>query len=250
MKTQIKTLNNLSWCIGIALAIVGSLLAESASAALITVNNAGFDDESLVDNAATAGAPAGWATDDKSGNWIAAWNPLGTDFTGATGDGTPEGGNGANVAAIDIGAAAGDGLLYWRSDPTTGSKLEAGTYTLTVALGIDAPEAIKPAKYTLFFGSDNKWDLASVSGLGTNLPRGSLEDHSCSVTIAGDNAHLGETLVVAIQAFYVEGGSANWVLVDKVRLDFVAEPIPEPGTLVLMASGLLGLFAYDWRKRK
>ena len=29
-----------------------------------------------------------------------------------------------------------------------------------------------------------------------------------------------------------------------------AAPIPEPSTLVLLASGLIGLLAYAWRKRK
>jgi hypothetical protein len=30
----------------------------------------------------------------------------------------------------------------------------------------------------------------------------------------------------------------------------VLVPIPEPGTLALLAGGLVGLIAYAWRKRK
>ena len=37
--------------------------------------------------------------------------------------------------------------------------------------------------------------------------------------------------------------------IDNVRLDQTS-PIPEPGTLALLATGLIGLLAYAWRKRK
>ena len=39
-------------------------------------------------------------------------------------------------------------------------------------------------------------------------------------------------------------GEANWAY---VKLN---APIPEPGTLTLLVTGLIGLLCYAWRKRK
>jgi hypothetical protein len=40
----------------------------------------------------------------------------------------------------------------------------------------------------------------------------------------------------------------EYVEIDNVR--FPAEPVPEPSTLALLASGLLGLIGYAWRRRR
>ncbi|MCX5653889.1 MAG: PEP-CTERM sorting domain-containing protein, partial [Planctomycetota bacterium] len=46
---------------------------------------------------------------------------------------------------------------------------------------------------------------------------------------------------------YNPGGTPDqWLRVDNMTVDVV----PEPGTLLLLVTGLLGLLAYAWRKRK
>lgn len=48
-------------------------------------------------------------------------------------------------------------------------------------------------------------------------------------------------------------GAIDYIRLSNVALDssqFVGAPIPEPSTIVLLATGLLGLLAYAWRKRK
>ena len=44
-------------------------------------------------------------------------------------------------------------------------------------------------------------------------------------------------------------GSGGTAFLDNVRLDD-GIPIPEPSTLALLATGLIGLLAYAWRKRR
>jgi hypothetical protein len=50
-------------------------------------------------------------------------------------------------------------------------------------------------------------------------------------------------------AIFIDLGGAGTV-VDNVRVTATPTATPEPSTLVLLASGLIGLLAYAWRKRK
>jgi hypothetical protein len=75
-----------------------------------------------------------------------------------------------------------------------------------------------------------------------------------SVTVAAGNPLLGQPLYVrlaitseAIGGFAATG--AGEVAFDNVRLTGPLST-PEPGTLMILASGLVGLLCYAWRKRK
>ena len=63
-------------------------------------------------------------------------------------------------------------------------------------------------------------------------------------TAESGGAYIGRPVVVE---FWHSGGG-TYSGIDKVYLDYT--PVPEPGTLVLLATGLLGLLCYAWRKRK
>jgi hypothetical protein len=84
---------------------------------------------------------------------------------------------------------------------------------------------------------------------------GTFADASTSVAIG--SAHLGEQLYIklvgtnaAVGGALAVSGAAE-VCFDNVRLDGAAlGAVPEPGTLAILASGLLGLLCYAWRKRK
>jgi hypothetical protein len=55
--------------------------------------------------------------------------------------------------------------------------------------------------------------------------------------------NVGKSLVVQFE----QAGSINLVC-DNMRMSSAV--VPEPGTLALLATGLIGLLAYAWRKRK
>ena len=60
-------------------------------------------------------------------------------------------------------------------------------------------------------------DAGSVSGLLGASPTGTIDGLSATLSVSGS--------------------------------DLVLTVVPEPGTLALLAAGLLGLLAYAWRKR-
>ena len=60
-------------------------------------------------------------------------------------------------------------------------------------------------------------------------------------TVQSDGPIVGNNLYVGVII-----GTGTYA--DNVRLDI--SEVPEPSTLVLLASGLVGLLAYAWRKRK
>lgn len=45
-------------------------------------------------------------------------------------------------------------------------------------------------------------------------------------------------------------GGYGWICLDDVHIPGVASPVPEPSTVALLVTGLVGLLACAWRKRK
>jgi hypothetical protein len=74
----------------------------------------------------------------------------------------------------------------------------------------------------------------------------------CSVTFTATSADVGKTYAAEFLASYgawtghTNGTGDCYFGIDSVRLSAV----PEPTTSALLATGLLGLMAYAWRKRK
>ena len=63
----------------------------------------------------------------------------------------------------------------------------------------------------------------------------------------GDDTSLPSTGDITAFGLYVDSAT-NSVRLDSVAI--VANQVPEPGTLALLAAGLLGFVAYAWRKRR
>ena len=73
-----------------------------------------------------------------------------------------------------------------------------------------------------------------------------------SFTVPNDAAYIGRPVGVKFSG----DGTAyptypGWSDFDNASLKFTpAAPSPEPGAMVLLATGLLSLLCYAWRKRK
>ena len=71
------------------------------------------------------------------------------------------------------------------------------------------------------------------------------------VTIVDDGGASMATGVDQIRfSFHATNGDYNWSVYKEIDVFGAATTIPEPGTLVLLLTGLIGLLAYAWRKRR
>jgi hypothetical protein len=57
--------------------------------------------------------------------------------------------------------------------------------------------------------------------------------------------YVGQTVAVE---FAKRSGTQSFI--DNVSLVATTNAVPEPGTIVLLITGMLGLVCYAWRKRK
>jgi hypothetical protein len=236
---------------GIAIAAAVLLIAGSSYAAPITVVNPSFESTGLPNDGDISTTIEGWTYFSSEGGSGIAANPTGYaedpayGFIDATGTGTPLGGDGVNVAwEYELGGQYG---LFQQVLDTT---LQAGcTYTFTVAVGmvptdgnlgfqlILSTEAAPGSLTTLLTYND----LAP----GAMTP-GQFIDQSLTFTPTPDQIALygGQRLMLGLCG-YSTGGIGR-IAYDNVR----ASVVPEPGTIALLASGLIGLVACGWRKRK
>ncbi len=89
--------------------------------------------------------------------------------------------------------------------------------------------------------------LAIYTGATSSLTEGVFTDKSLSLVVQPGNPNIGGALRVDIGA--TKGSGGGWAWFDNVRLDY-STTVPEPSALALLATGLIGLLAYAWRKRK
>jgi hypothetical protein len=214
--------------------------AAPAQAAAIPVPNFSFEEPVLGpvgegDLAKTAYQGFGWETTSTRvgyGDWEMAnlgslgWFPGG----GVTGD------------QELIGNATG--FIARTQGQDLGVNLAANTtYTLQVDLINDwgyVPSRLLQYDIALHAGSN---EVGRLTGDQTfaDAATGKLELDLTAITGASP-AGLGQPL-------WIELGSHHGNTVyDNVRLD--ASPVPEPSSVVLLISALIGLVAYAWRKRR
>jgi hypothetical protein len=139
----------------------------------------------------------------------------------------------------------------WQDLPST---FEAGKkYTLTVGVGARSDEAAMTGmdlQLRLFYrpapGSSEALGVAETSVLWDNVSNSSFTDYMATATVAAGNACVGKTMGIHLKSNGLVNG-ADWSL-DNVRL--TVESVPEPECIVMLASMIVSLMAYAWRKRK
>lgn len=115
-------------------------------------------------------------------------------------------------------------LLVATADMNTGSDMKGHLY-------IDG--ALVPAADTTFAAG---MDLAATAGMHIGTYRSANGRY---LTGKVDDIGIWDRAITAAEVSYLwNGGTGNPILV------------PEPGTLAMFATGLMGLIAYAWRKRK
>lgn len=131
----------------------------------------------------------------------------------------------------------------------TPSKGASIVTSIQFATGDDAPGR-DPLLITLE-GSNSSGDLtlgsawtliySGSAGLDTDPGRGAS---GAMQTIANTNAYTSYRLLVASTR-----DTSGWYLTQYAEVNLGGTIVPEPGTLALLASGMIGLLAYAWRKR-
>ncbi len=230
------------------------LFAGSASATLVPLVNPSFEVDSVGDGQQIS-YPTGWSTviGVGAGDVLVGRNPTSAEFPGAGGNGalpSPAQGSQAlfNASTMDNECSIlGDSL-----QPAITLQAHT-TYTLTVAFGQGLNNTSNALGYYTGFGlivldagPSFAGTLVTTEFLGTDDPApGTFKDFSVTFDSdtfltgqkgspkAGDQLRIGFDLGTGIYA-------------DNVRLDIA----PEPSTLVLLASGLVGLLAYARRRRR
>ena len=210
-----------------------TLLALPANA--VTVVNYSFESPVLaLDGAFDAGIP-GWTEVNVGGAGGGAYNPDGTNFTGATGSGTPAGADGTNVSTA---VTATPGSIYGSSQLLTGTSLTAGTiYTLTVAIGDYAN--LPAVNWNLGISTSSMAFtsfLNTASGTAASLTNDAFADFSVSYTATGLEIENLEDLKITVWA--ESAGTAGNVPFDNVRFTAV---IPEPSSVLIGSLGALAL---------
>ena len=240
--------------IAAALAIVTLLTAGSLAKAEIVVQNAGFE------SAITTG-----------------WTQITTESGAIVNNGTVlnavSNAEGNNIAYLDA---------HWNySTVVYGGLYQALSSNYTVGESYKLTVSVAAADYVSGLGYTTPaldhpidtmeirlyWDNAGTKTIINSsqpivfggLSTSSLTDYSVTIpTVQIGDLYQGKAIGVWFQTTFknmvdnwptnqVDGWNTYW-LVDNVRV--TATAAPEPSTIVLLATGLLALLAYAWRRRR
>ena len=132
----------------------------------VTILDPGFDATSLAngDQAAGPGTIGGWTFAGTAGASMGVRNPTAASYSGAAGNGTPTGADGANIAYLAVPAGAADSAQAFQVLPDTLRRYSR--YWLSVAVGspLDAaPGAVSPFDGAVF----ELWAGTTVIAQGT-----------------------------------------------------------------------------------
>lgn len=203
----------------------------------IHLGNASFDDTPLADGqVAVAPAGQGWSFTRTPAADGGILNPTSASYLGATGNGTPTGASGANIAYVFNINSVAPGMEMTISQ-TIGAILSEDTvYDLTVAVGNRLPGN----PYGTTFGGYRIELLAGgivIAFVEDEITpmAGTFEDVSFSIFSGDiDPALYGESFTVRLsQTSLLQHASTDF---DNIR--FLATPIPEPSSLLLLLGGV------------
>jgi len=151
-----------------------------------------------------------------------------------------------------------DGHLFVTSDPAAGVFIDKPDEIITVRKS-EGPSGFSPRQVVVLeFLPDIVSDVIFVQSNGMELPGFNLLFHSDGSNEA-DFTALQPEAGIPILATPLEtdlGPNGSQVPIDlglpdltfNLILEFDAAQVPEPATLLLLATGLLGFLGYGWRR--
>lgn len=241
-----------------------ALLATGAQAAMVVVDNPGFEAQVHGPNTFTFGAPTGWSaynTDAVNGDSIGTLNPEGTTYF------APGEWDGSNVAIAYMQSGGTSGVEFGIRQ-TVDETLQADTtYILTVGVGNIASGVSDLGNGPVYFNLDGfpgyrvellagntllTADPNTLASGGNTIPEGEFRSSQVVYDSTGVDALLiGQPLVIGLVNLNVPDPtdlSANReVDFDGVTLDASPTVVPIPPAFLLLGSGI-GLLALLWRR--
>jgi hypothetical protein len=230
---------------------------------IVLIANLAVADTINIDMVPTGGGPAysGTAAASDTGTY---WN--------AYSQGNWMGGSATNLLASDGSTATGVSLSS-TSDITVALSMRstgAGSLLLDDGASVNGTSSHTQAIFTLAgLTANQKYDLYLYGTIGTDSLQGTkfTIDGESRVTggnndtsfvegglasapvVTGSNyVHFQNVTAVGSQIVIgVTDGGLEWGGFNGLQ---VMESVPEPCTLIMLATGLVGLLAYAWRKRK
>jgi len=227
------------------IAMTAALLTGPAAATPITLANNSFQSNIVGDGAATT-TITNWSKELPDSH-LEVYNPTSADFSGADGNNAlPSPADGSQC--VYNNSTVPDAISFYNALRGDNFFLEAGMkYTATVAVG----RGLTLHGGTFGGVSLGFYDLSGAGEVDGNATligapaAGSFQDFSISFNaddiIDNDTVFAGDSMAVRITL-------QEQTYVDNVRID--ASPVPEPSTMVLLTSGVLGLLADAWRRRR
>lgn len=183
--------------------------------------------------------PTGWTVEDGPGRFRGYTNDLAGQLLPPPG--------------VDIGNYSGftEGGAASASQIIEGYSIQANTtYTLSVLVGgrNNVFDTFGGSQIMLF-DADTSSILAEYTLHRTNNPsppEGFFELQSISFSTEVNGGPIGNRLGIRLSG--LGEGPQTWF--DNVVLQTTAEVIPEPGSIVLVSIGALGLIGYSWRRQR
>jgi hypothetical protein len=193
--------------------------SQNAHAAPIFVDNFSFESPALADDGLDTFIP-GWVAERDNAFNSSVFNPLGRDYNGADGQGTPANGTGPQSALF-----FDDGSIQSASSLAT---VQAGdTFTLTFAAGDPFDNQVGDLRYGFLLNDAFvTGSTTTFSGAEAFIPDGQFRDFN-SFTYTATAADAGKTLKI----FFGQSGTSTSVGLDNVRLD-ARFAVREPSTIV------------------
>jgi hypothetical protein len=198
-----------------------------ASAAWISITNAGFELPGAVDGQFQLSVGPGWVRSELQSSYDAGvMNPTPLRFPAEA----PEGNNVLNMAR---GA---------RIDQVLSDVLTPGDYTLTMQVGRSLLEPMSPFIIQFLGGG-----ISLVQTSSASPAPGTFTLVTLNYSATGSDPNLGSALAIRIDLTGDSNGQPQF-FGDDIQLEYL---VPEPGSLALAAVGLVGsFFCYRRHKRR